>query len=187
MGAGPAVGAVPDASTPRTPPRAEPDRRRLVMVVLVTALAGATWLLSPQAFPSTSGYSTEWQDPLAPDAPVLLDLGGGSDRDVELLQVRPRVSGGPSSAVRVAVCSRTAEVGMARGPLPEGCSPVDERPLLRRAGEDPATAEHLALVVDPVPGATVVVDGADVLYRDGIRLGYQHVGGHHTVPFAPAG
>lgn len=178
------MGAVQDASTTRRPPRAEPGHRRPVTVLLLVGLAGVVWLLSPQAFPASGGTAAAWTEPQAADTQVLHDSGAYPGREVRVLLVRPRVTSGPADAVRLLVCD-SATVGMTTGPVPSTCDPLGERVVLRPAEVD--AGDQLVMAVDPVAGATVVVDGFDVLYRDGVRLGYQHVGGRHTVPFAPAG
>lgn len=167
-----------DAAGPR------PSARQVAGVAVLLGLVGLTWFLTPQAFPGP-GSQAGWQEPQPTDQGVLLDLGAYPDRDVALLQVRPRVSGGPASAVRVAVCPASSEVGAVAGPLPDGCRPVAGQRL--RAEDDTPRDGQLVLAIDPVPGASFVVDGADVLYRDGLRIGYQHVGARSSVAFAPAG
>lgn len=182
---------VQESGAPAGSPAAAPTarrwwRRRRALVVVVLVL-GLVWLLTPRAF---SSYSSEpvygFTEPVPDDLAV--DLAAYPDRDVQVLWVRPRVTTGAADThVSVLLCDGDGAgsgVGVTYGPLEPHCTdprlPEGET-VVRRDGND---GTQMVLTVARTPGGTVVVDGVDVVYRDGLRLGYQRVGSRLIAPFA---
>ncbi|WP_380165366.1 hypothetical protein [Jannaschia sp. R86511] len=166
----------PPTGTPRAPRTQRALRRPAVAVVAVLGLlAGAGWWLSPDAFePWRGGESMSLTAPLTYEDSVLLPLPQVR-RPIHVLQAEARVVADGGTRVEVVVCdggSPFAGVTRTRaGRVVEGC--VRARPA---AGELVEPPDQLAVLVNHGGADEVRVDGLDVLYRDGVRLGYQHTG-----------
>ncbi len=151
------------------PGRSGRARRRLLVLLPVIALvlgAALWWWSHPRAFADHGaglGAVTEVDE-------VRYFGIANPPRDLEILAVRPLVTGDSADAtVTAVVCvGEDASSGIGAG----GSEMVAERCLSLREPVGPITPDDQLLVeVRGASEGTVVVDGVAVTYRDGIRRG----------------
>jgi hypothetical protein len=154
-------------------------------VLLLVGVAGREWLAHPDAF-GPVGSSARLDGPHAAGAAMTgvmtygpvdaVDLSA-APRTVDVVSIEPRiVSNSADADVRLVLC-------------PDGAGPATtDAPC---AGAVPFTGGQVALGYAPGQqlwvvatshrAGTLVVDGYDVTYRDGMRSGTQHVDGTLTL------
>lgn len=166
-------------------------RRRVRRAVAVLALAaGVVWWLTPQSFDrySASPHLTFLEPVQDAEVPVLADAGAYPGDDVQLLWVRARTGqGAEMSDASVVLCDGGPEGGVGGGQmeLDETVCTSPRDPAGERLGPsgEASPPQQLVLRVTGRGTGVVTVDGLDVVYRQGLRLGYQHVGSRLVVPF----
>lgn len=153
-----------------------------VVLALVVLLV---WLFTPRAF---DGYAdstyVSFDDPIE-TRPALLPVTG-PDRPVQVLWARARVTEGNPDDVTVVVCDGDHEGGniwTGLAPVDLGCRGSRPAPGERVESRDVFPPTGLAVVFEPSSVTPLAIEGIDVVYRDGIRLGIQHIGSRFRAPY----
>lgn len=162
------------------------------MILLLILACAAWWDTHANVFDEFGdGAATT----TAPGVPALFvvswpDDQGSRAHTIHVLAVTPRISSAPpATSIRSVWCSRRWKDGAivaGRGSLQTSC--LDARPATGTALKvGHRSGEQLLLVVRRTQPGRVVVDGATVTYRTGLRFGRQHVGVVSTARFVRDG
>ena len=154
------------------------SRRSLVATALVPVLAlgaGAWWVTHPSDAFRQQGSTMAL--PVAVGETGLAGLFVGAGREVTLRDVRPVLTTNTADAtVRVVLCQPVADlIGSGRGTVESACSRVLPLEGAALSGER-AGRPYLLVAITPKRAGTVVVDGVEISYRDGVRRGTETAG-----------
>ena len=146
-----------------------------MLAALAAVLAGAAlWVFTPSAV-QDAGSSVGL--PLAVGETVYAGLLVHSDDPINVRSVTPRVSRNDAGAtVTVMTCTVTGADGV--GAVPAGeiarlCAPLEEFvPAVLAL----PTRHSLVVAITPTRPGMLRIDGVDISYRDGLRIGRQHTG-----------
>jgi len=156
-------------------------------VAVLAVLAGAWWETHPSVFPAYgngAGITNRVGDPalFGLTFPVVRDQPGR----IHILAVTPHLGPAPPGATVTAMHCVGGNIGVDRGRVRASChtfGPAAGSTLI----VGPGTHDQLILVVRSPQVGDVVVTGATVTYRDGVRFGRQHIGMATTATFTRVG
>ncbi len=159
-------------------PRNDGGGRRWATIGGVTAalVLAVSWMLTPSAFGDRAHGETH-AGPVEAGSEIHIDTGLSAARPVELREVVPVEGGGsvPFEAT-LSVCSE-GSVGVVAGTLSEHCA---ERHPARGARFHRSPQQVVVTLVAERPG-TIIIEGFETTYRDGVRFGSQRAGHRVTV------
>lgn len=157
------------------------------LVAVLAVVAGTWWETHPNVFPdygNGAGITNRVGDPalFGLTFPVVRNRPGR----IHILAVAPHLGSGPPGAAVTAMHCAGGNIGTARGRVRASChtfGPAAGSTLI----VGPGTHDQLILVVRSSHVGKVVVTGATVTYRDGVRFGRQHIGTATTATFTRSG
>lgn len=159
-------------------PRTDGGGRRWakIGVVAATLVLAVWWLFTPSAVGDRAHGETHG-GPVEAGSEIHIDTGLSAERPVEIRGVVP-VAGDDSVPFEatLSACSE-GSVGVVTGTLSEHCA--DRQPV-RGARFHRSPQQVVVTLVAERPG-TIIIEGFDTTYRDGVRFGSQRAGHRITV------